>query len=108
MRPEEMESGPQPVLSRRTAAASSSRRPWLLIAAALLLAVLSAVLWAKWRDTRTRAEQLQAELKQVYAEAEALRTQATQAQQRALQLERELRALSGGAKPALKSKRPSP
>jgi hypothetical protein len=76
--------------------ASRPRRPWLLIAAALLLAVLSTVLWAKWRETRLRAEQLQVELKQVYTEAESLRTQATRAQQRIGQLEQELRALGDG------------
>jgi F0F1-type ATP synthase membrane subunit b/b' len=70
------------------------RRPWLLIAAALLLAVLSTILWAKWSDSRTRANQLQAELKQVYAEAESLRTRAARAEQRIAQLERELQALS--------------
>ena len=70
------------------------RRPWLLIAAALLLAVLSVILWAKWSDSRTRADQLQAEIKQVYAEAESLRTRAAQAEQRIAQLERDLRVLS--------------
>ena len=89
-------------LGRRLSLATRPRRPWLLIAAALLLAVLSVVLWAKWRETRVRAEQLQAELKQVYTEAESLRTQATRAQQRIGQLEQELRALTqgkpGGAK----------
>lgn len=73
------------------------RRPWLLIVAALLLAVLSAVLWAKWADSRIRAERLQAELKQVYGEAEALRTQANRAQQRVSQLEQQLRELSVAA-----------
>ena len=74
------------------------RRPWLLIAAALLLAVLAVILWAKWSDSRTRADQLQAEIKQVYAEAESLRTRAAQAEQRIVQLERDLQALS--ARPA--------
>ena len=74
--------------------APSPRRPWLLIAAALMLALLSAILWAKWLDSRARAEKLQTEIKQAYAEAEALRTQAARAEQRAEQLERELRALS--------------
>ena len=85
---------------------SRPRRPWLLIAASLLLAILSTVLWVKWRESRTRADQLQGELKQVYAEAETLRTQAARAQQRIVQLERELRALSpgdSGAKPKPRS-----
>jgi cell division protein FtsB len=76
----------------RMIGASRPRRPWLLIAAALLLAVLSTLLWVRWRDTRTRVDQLQVELRQVYAEAETLRTQAARAQQRIAQLERELRA----------------
>ena len=70
------------------------RRPLLLIAAAVLLALLSAILGAQWIDSRTRAERLQAELRQVYAEAESLRTRATQAEQRIAQLESDLRALS--------------
>ena len=94
-------------LTRHGMAATRPRHPWTLIAAALLLAVLSIVLWGKWRDSRTRADQLQAELKQVYAETETLRTQAMRAQQRVAQLERDLRALSardGGAKPVAKTK----
>jgi len=79
-----------------------SRRPWLLIAAALVLALLCVVLGAKWIDSRTRAEQLHAELRQVYAEAESLRVRATQAEQRISQLESDLRVLSarqGDARP---------
>jgi len=74
-------------------------RPWLLIVAALLFAVLSAILWAKWRDSRDRADQLQAEIKQAYAEAEALRLKAATAEQRVVQLERELKAASSRAVP---------
>src|SRR5262245_55643554 len=74
-------------------------RPWLLIVAALLFAVLSAILWAKWRDSRDRADQLQAEIKQAYAEAEALRLKAATAEQRIVQLERELKAASTRAVP---------
>ena len=81
---------PSPI-TRRGLMSSRPRRPWLLIVAALLLAVLSAVLWVKWEESRVRAERLQAEIKQVYAETEALRTQAAQAQQRVTQLERQLR-----------------
>src|SRR5262245_62144084 len=80
--------------ARRRNALTRHRRPWLLIVASLLLAMLSAVLWAKWADSRIRAERLQAEIKAVYAEAEVLRTEAARAQQRALQLERELRELA--------------
>src|SRR5262252_1854667 len=88
-------------------AASSARpKPWLLIVASLLLAVLSAVLWVKWEESRVRAERLQAEIKQVYAEAEALRTQATRAQQRVNQLERQLREASTEQSPGAKARPP--
>jgi len=90
---------------RRGTISPRPRRPWLLIAASLLLAVLCAVLWAKWADARIRAERLRAEIKTVYAEAEVLRTQAARAQQRVLQLERELREVSGASQaPASKLK----
>src|SRR5215510_9597195 len=79
-------------------------RPWLLIVAALLFAVLSAILWAKWRDSRDRADQLQAEIKQAYAEAEALRLKAATAEQRVAQLERELKAVSSRAVPVQNEK----
>ena len=80
---------------------------WLLIVAALLLAVLSTVLWAKWEESRVRAERLQAEIKQVYAETEALRTQAARAQQRVAQLERQLReAPRSGARRVVRPKNP--
>jgi type VI protein secretion system component VasK len=108
MTSEDIPAAESPAVSRRLTLASRPRRPWLLIAAALLLAVLSVVLWAKWRDTRARAEQLQAELKQVYMEAESLRTQAARAQQRMIQLERELRALSAGEGARNLPRRPSP
>jgi len=98
-------------LGRHRMVATRARRPWTLVAAALLLAVLSLVLWMKWRESRTRADQLQAELQQVYAEAESLRTQGIRAQQRVTQLERDLRLLlagGGGSKPAAgaKTRRP--
>ncbi len=73
--------------------ASRPARPWALVAAALLLAVLSTILLAEWRDSRTRAVQLEEELRRVYAEAEDLRTEATRARQRIGELERELGAL---------------
>ena len=82
-------------------------RPWLLIAAALLLAILSTVLWVKWQESRTRAAELQGELKKVYREAETLRTEAARAQQRIGQLERELRTSpgEGGGRPRPRSGR---
>lgn len=82
-------------LERRAAPRPRARRPWALILAALLLVLLSSVLWMKWRDVRTRANQLDTELKKVYAEAESLRTEAALAKQRVGQLEQQLRALSG-------------
>lgn len=69
------------------------RRPWTLIVAALLLVVLVAVLWAKWSESRADVERLRAELKTVYAEAESLRTQAAQAQQRVALLEKQVQSI---------------
>src|ERR1041384_2990435 len=74
-------------------APSERRRPWFLIAASLLLATLGVVLWSKWSETRTETSELRAEIKQVYVEAESLRTQAAQAQQRVGLLEQQVRAL---------------
>ena len=88
-------------------------RPWLLIAAAVLFALLSAILWVKWRDSRDRADQLQSEIKQAYAEAEALRLKAATAEQRIAQLEREVkmasasRAVPAKDKPPVAKRRPS-
>jgi len=72
--------------------AEPRRRPWLLIASAILFALLAGLLWTKWKETRVRAADLEAELKAVYAEAETLRTQTVRAQQRVHELEQELRA----------------
>src|SRR5262245_50509690 len=87
----------RPAAMRRGLLSPRPRRPWLLIVATLLLAVLSTVLWAKWADSRIRAERLEAEIRQVYAEAEGLRTEADRAQQRVAQLEQELRARAATA-----------
>ena len=89
------------------------RRPWLLIAAALALAVLSTVLWVKWADSRGRVRLLEAELKQVYAEAETIRLQAARAQERLAQLEERVRLLeaeraSQAPRPARAPGRPRP
>jgi cell division protein FtsB len=80
-------------------------RPWFLIIAALLFALLSVILWGKWRDSRERAEQLQSEIKQAYAESEALRTKATAAEQRIAQLEREVKAASASRAAPAKDKK---
>jgi type VI protein secretion system component VasK len=97
-----------PLANRRGMAAARARRPWLLIVASLLLAMLSAVLWAKWADSRIRAERLQAEIKVVYAEAETLRTEAARAQHRVFELERELRDLTTGSRAAAPKPKPPP
>ncbi|HKZ05193.1 MAG TPA: hypothetical protein VJU81_06955 [Methylomirabilota bacterium] len=83
-RMEEMELEPRGIELVRT------RRPWALIIASLLLVVLVAVLWAKWSGTRSENERLRAELKVLYMEAEAIRTQAALAQQRIGVLEKQL------------------
>jgi hypothetical protein len=75
------------------APAERPRRPWLLIAASLMLVALVAVVWGKWNESRVEADHLRAEIKQVYREAEALRTQAVQAEQRLGLLEQQLRSL---------------
>ena len=87
-------SAPSPI-ERRGARRPRPRRPWALIVACGLLVLLSTVLWNKWRDSRDRAVGLDAEIKKVYAEAEALRTEAALAKQRIGQLEQQIRALSG-------------
>ena len=73
--------------------AEPPRRPWLLIAAALLLVVLVAVVWAKWNESKNENEQLRAEVKDVYREAETLRSQAVQAEERVRVLEQQVRSL---------------
>jgi len=73
--------------------AERPRRPWLLVVASLMLVVLVAVVWGKWSESRNEADQLRTELKQVYREAETLRTQAVQAEQRVGVLEQQVRSL---------------
>jgi type VI protein secretion system component VasK len=70
------------------------RRPWALIGASLLLGILVIALWVKWAESRTEAARLRAELKEVYTEAESLRTQSAQAQRRVSLLEQQVRALT--------------
>jgi F0F1-type ATP synthase membrane subunit b/b' len=73
--------------------AEPPRRPWLLIAASLLLVVLVGVVWAKWNESKNENAQLRAEVKDVYREAETLRSQAVAAEERVRLLEREVRSL---------------
>jgi len=71
------------------------RRPWLLLILSPLLALLA--LWAgiQWRSGLEREDRLRAELKLVYVEAETLRLQGAQAQQKVTILERQVRKLAG-------------
>jgi hypothetical protein len=66
------------------------RRPWLLIILSPILAILA--LWAgtQWKSGVDREDRLRAELKQVYLEAETLRLQAAQAQQKGTLLEQQV------------------
>lgn len=69
-------------------------RPWGLIVVSLLLAGLAA--WAGIQSIRSAAQEqrLRAELKQVYLDAESLRSVATQWQERAMLLEQQAAALT--------------
>jgi hypothetical protein len=70
------------------------RRPWLLIVASLLFAALAAWTGVQWKQGADRETKLRAELKQVYLEAENLRTVATQWQARAILLRQQAAALT--------------
>src|SRR5262249_40055106 len=67
------------------------RRSRLHIVALLSLAALSVFFLVKWNASLTRADQLHSELKQVYAEAESLRSRAMHAEQRIADLEKDVR-----------------
>jgi septal ring factor EnvC (AmiA/AmiB activator) len=71
-----------------------SRRPWLLIIASLLFAVLSTWTGFQWKRGAEQETKLRAELKQVYLEAEQIRAQAAQSQQRVSLLEKQVMTLS--------------
>ena len=80
---------------RREAMANERpRRPWLLIIASLIFAVIAAWTGVQWKQARDAEGKLRAEMKQVYLEAEQLRAQAAQAQQRVSLLEKQVMALS--------------
>ena len=106
MRAEDQDtSSPSPIERR---GARRPRRPWVLVAACLLLVLLSTVLWHKWWESRDLAVKLDAEVKKVVAEAEALRMEAALAKQRIGQLEQQIRALSGDrGKPVPKDQKPT-
>lgn len=70
------------------------RRPWLLIIASLLLAGIAVWTAVQWKQTTDQELKLRAELKQVYLEAEQLRAQASQSQQRVSLLEKQVMAFS--------------
>lgn len=73
----------------------TSRRPWLLIILSPILALLA--LWAgiEWRNGLDREHRLRAELKQVYVEAETLRLQNAQTQQKGILLQQQVQRLAG-------------
>ena len=71
------------------------RRPWLLIIASLLLAVIAAWTGYQWKQAKDQEVRLKAELNKVYHEAEQLRAEAAQSQQRVSLLEKQIMALSG-------------
>lgn len=72
-----------------------SGRRWGLIPASLLLAALAAWAGAQYVRSTERERRLRAELKQVYLDAESLRSVATQWQERAMLLEQQTTALAG-------------
>src|SRR3990172_2617497 len=75
--------------------------PWFLIAGAPGPGGLGAVLWGKWAESRTETQRLKAELKDVYAEAEMLRSKSTQAEQRVTLLEQQVATLRAEREDAL-------
>lgn len=74
--------------------ASKPSRPWLLVIASLMLAALAAWSAYQWKQSAAAEGKLRAEVKQVYLEAEQLRAQAAQSQQRVSLLEKQVMALS--------------
>jgi len=71
-----------------------SGRPWGLIAASLLLAVLALWTGVQYARSAAREQRLLAELKQVYLDAESLRSVATQWQERAMLFGQQTSALT--------------
>lgn len=84
----------EPTRASRLRAGGPPGRPWGLIVVGLLLAGLAA--WAGVQSIRSAAQEqrLRAELKQVYLDAESLRSVATQWQERSLLFEQQAAALT--------------
>ena len=93
--PAEIASGSDEELLEEEDEVPAPRRPWLLLILSPLLALLA--LWAgiQWRSGLEREDRLRAELKQVYVEAETLRLQGAQAQQKVSILQRQVAELAG-------------
>lgn len=72
----------------------SPRRPWVLIVLCALLAILAAWTGTQWKLGVDREDKLRAEIRQVYKEAEGLRTQTAQAQQRIAVLDGQVASLT--------------
>lgn len=92
-----MQTGEVPVAGHEVPDRNADRlpgRPWLLITASLLLAALAAWAGVQYRSGAEREQRLRAELKQVYLEAERLRSVAIQWQERARLLEQQASALT--------------
>lgn len=70
------------------------RRPWIFIVLCALLAILAAWTGTQWKLGVDREDRLRTEIRQVYKEAEGLRTQAAQAQQRIAMLEGQVASLT--------------
>lgn len=75
-------------------AAPAQGQPWLLISVSLVLAALAA--WAGVQYTRSveREQRLRAELRQVYLEAESLRSEVNRWRERAMLLQQQVSALT--------------
>jgi uncharacterized protein HemX len=69
-------------------------RPWLLIIASLLLAGLALWTGVQYRRSAEREQRLRAEIKQVYLEAETLRSAVAQLRERATLLKQQADALT--------------
>ena len=68
-------------------------RPWALIVASVLLALIAAWTGVQYTRSADRERRLQAELRQIYQEAETLRSVATQWRDRAMLLQQQASAL---------------